>query len=331
MTSNSEQSLLSQQTVVETVEGQFLADVTAGLSAKPKRLPSKYFYDKNGDVLFQQIMQLPEYYLTKSEMDIFENKTAELAQAIGKEPFDLIELGAGDGSKTVHLLKYLNDQRAEFTFMPIDISGNILMSLQNQLEKQMPEISMKCLEGDYFDMLTKAVRMSKRRKVILMLGGNIGNMSKSEAIEFCCNLFQNLSPGDLVIMGFDLKKNPRQILDAYDDSKGVTSAFNLNLLNRINRELGGDFSLEKFEHYQAYDPISGDCKSYLVSLEKQQVSQSENIYQFEKDEVIFMEVSRKFSLEEIDQFAQESGFVCSNFIFDSKGWFSDVVWRVPQF
>ncbi|MDQ0965338.1 putative SAM-dependent methyltransferase [Flavobacterium sp. W4I14] len=179
-------------------------------------------------------------------------------------------------------------------------------------------------------MLTKAVRISNRRKVVLMLGGNIGNMGKSEAIEFCCKLFEKLSPGDLVIMGFDLKKNPRKILDAYNDSKGVTAEFNLNLLSRINRELNADFSLENFEHYQTYDPVSGECKSYLVSLEKQQVKQNNNVYHFEKDEVIFMEVSRKFEVKEIEQLAQQSRFICTDFIFDSKEWFSDVVWKVTQ-
>ncbi|MDQ0965339.1 putative SAM-dependent methyltransferase [Flavobacterium sp. W4I14] len=137
--------LLSQQTINYSAQERFLWDVKEGLSVKPKRLSSKYFYDNAGDALFQQIMQLPEYYLTRSEMDIFENKTAELAQAIGQDPFDLIELGAGDGSKTAHLLKYLHEKRVEFTFMPIDISGNILASLRDQLEKKMPEIIIKCL------------------------------------------------------------------------------------------------------------------------------------------------------------------------------------------
>jgi len=329
MTSGLELGLLSQPNKADAAAEQFLNDVIAGLSAKPKKLSSKYFYDKNGDALFQQIMELPEYYLTKSELDIFQNKTADLARAIGKVPFDLIELGAGDGSKTIHLLRYLTEKAAEFTFMPIDISGNILASLHHQLKAQISEISVTCLKGDYFDMLDEAVRISKRRKVVLMLGGNIGNMSKEEATAFCHSLFGRLSPGDLVIMGFDLKKNPATILNAYDDSKGITAAFNLNLLRRINRELGADFNLEQFQHYQTYDPISGDCKSYLVSMEKQQVKQGENVYLFEKDEVIFMEVSRKFALAEIEQLASISGFICSNFIFDSKGWFSDVLWEVP--
>lgn len=329
MISGHEQELIYQPTPVDVAAEQFLKDVKSGLTAKPKKLSSKYFYDKDGDALFQQIMQLPEYYLTRSELDIFQNKTADLAKAIGKAPFDLIELGAGDGSKTIHLLEHLSNQAAEFTFMPIDISGNILLSLNDQLKAQIPALSITCLKGDYFDMLDEAVKISVRRKVVLMLGGNIGNMNVDEASAFCKSLFQKLSPGDLVIMGFDLKKNPSTILKAYDDSKGITAAFNLNLLSRINRELGANFNLDQFEHYQTYDPISGDCKSFLVSMEKQQVNQGGNVYRFEKDEVIFMEVSRKFALAEIEQLASASGFVCSNFIFDSKGWFSDVVWEVP--
>lgn len=136
----------------------FLNDVLAGLHSNPKHLSSKYFYDKKGDELFQKIMAMPEYYLTRCELDIFKNKTSELAKAIrsGDEPFDLIELGAGDAMKSTYLLKYLNEKGTDFTYMPIDISGNILSVLENNLKKQLPDISITPLEGEYFQMLKKS-------------------------------------------------------------------------------------------------------------------------------------------------------------------------------
>lgn len=325
---HSEQDLLFNEAVRCLASEQFLMDVKLGLSAKEKHLSSKYLYDKGGDALFQEIMQMPEYYLTRCELDIFQNKTLELANAIGHEPFDLIELGAGDGSKSVHLLKYLTEKQVDFNFYPIDISANILQVLQADLKGKIPDLNIEGLEGDYFDRISVAVKKSSRRKVLMMLGANIGNMALDEARAFCATLRENLAPGDLVLIGFDLRKNPRTILDAYNDGSGITAAFNLNLLKRINRELYADFDLEGFEHYQTYDPQSGECKSFLVSLESQQVTLDHTLIGFEKNEVIFMEVSRKFTVSEIDELANQSGFMVRDFINDSREWFSDVVWQV---
>lgn len=325
---HSEQDLLFNEVIRCLASEQFLMDVKLGLSAKEKHLSSKYFYDKAGDALFQEIMKMPEYYLTRCEMDIFQNKTLELANAIEDEPFDLIELGAGDGSKSVHLLKHLSEKKVDFNFYPIDISANILQVLEGDLKGKITDLNIEGLEGEYFDRLSVAVKRSSRRKVVMMLGANIGNMALEEARVFCATLRRNLSPGDLVLIGFDLKKNPRTILDAYNDGSGITAAFNLNLLKRINRELYADFDLEGFEHYQTYDPQSGECKSFLVSLKSQQVTLDHTLIGFEKNEVIFMEVSRKFTASEIDELAHQSGFEVKNYIDDSKGWFSDVVWQV---
>ncbi len=183
--------MLNQQPQVEfSSADNFRRDVLEGLKTNPKRLSSKYFYDKRGDHLFQEIMAMPEYYLTKCELDIFKNKTAELAQLIipGNEPFDLIELGAGDAMKSTYLLQYLVDQDMDFTYMPIDISGNILSVLNEKLNTQLPSLPVLCLEGEYFEMLQKAASLSSRKKVILFLGGNIGNMSIEEAESFCFDL-----------------------------------------------------------------------------------------------------------------------------------------------
>lgn len=308
----------------------FSSDILKGLSAHPKKLSSKYFYDKTGDRLFQQIMAMPEYYLTDCELDIFQNKTEELAKAIShiNESFDLIELGAGDAMKSSYLLKNLVDKGTDFTYMPIDISGNILSVLQENLNKKLPELKIVPLEGEYFDMLDKATALSKRKKVVLFLGGNIGNMENEEARHFCSEVKRKLNPGDLFLVGFDLKKNPKTILAAYNDPAGITASFNLNLLTRINRELNADFKLENFQHYQNYDPISGACRSFLVSLCDQEVHVGSRLFHFKRDEWIDMEISQKFSEQDIKKLAVDAGFHILVEIRDAKSWFVDSVWMV---
>ncbi|PTT34596.1 L-histidine N(alpha)-methyltransferase [Chryseobacterium sp. HMWF028] len=308
----------------------FGPDVLKGLSDHPKKLSSKYFYDKTGDRLFQQIMAMPEYYLTDCELDIFQNKTEELAKAISNvnESFDLIELGAGDAMKSSYLLKNLVDKGTDFTYMPIDISGNILSVLQENLKKKLPELKILTLEGEYFDMLDKATALSKRKKVVLFLGGNIGNMESEEARHFCSEVNRKLNAGDLFLVGFDLKKNPNTILAAYNDPAGITASFNFNLLTRINRELKADFKVENFQHYQNYDPISGACRSFLVSLCDQEVHVGTHLFHFKKDEWIDMEVSQKFSEQDIKKLAEDSGFHILVEINDTKNWFVDSIWMV---
>jgi len=306
----------------------FLEDVLAGLRQHPKHLQSKYFYDQKGDRLFQEIMALPEYYLTRCEMDIFENKTAELASGIRSDqtPFDLIELGAGDASKSMHLIRYLKEQGTDFRYMPIDISGNILSVLEQKLQDSIPNLDIQSLEGEYFDMLYKASLLSSRRKVILFLGSNIGNMELEEAYRFCFELRKNLNKGDVVLIGFDLKKEPNTILNAYNDTKGVTASFNLNLLERINKELEADFIITQFEHYETYDPLTGACRSYLISLQEQQVKIGEHVFHFAANEPVYMEVSQKFSIEDTEKMAAQSGFQPHGRIMDNREWFVDVFW-----
>ncbi|SHE43664.1 dimethylhistidine N-methyltransferase [Chryseobacterium takakiae] len=310
----------------------FLNDVLNGLHSNPKHLSSKYFYDKKGDELFQKIMAMPEYYLTRCELDIFKNKTEELAKGIrsNHEPFDLIELGAGDAMKSTYLLKHLTEKGTDFTYMPIDISGNILSVLENNLKMQLPDINITPLEGEYFQMLKKAMKLSSRRKVILFLGGNIGNMTRKEAEKFCASLHQLLNIEDIVLIGFDLKKNPFTVLNAYSDKSGITAEFNLNLLSRINRELGGNFNIEQFEHYESYDPITGACRSFLISLKNQQVKIGKETIDFAENEVIDMEVSQKFSKSDIEYLAERSGFSIAGEISDSKDWFVDSIWKVNK-
>ena len=308
----------------------FRNDILSGLRSKPKKLSSKYFYDKNGDRLFQEIMAMPEYYLTPCELDIFKNKTSEIIRLIASqnEPFDLIELGAGDAMKSTFLLEKLVEENKEFSYMPIDISGNILSVLHETLSEKLPQLDIQLLEGDYFEMLKKAEAVSSRRKVVLFLGGNIGNMEPEDALEFCKAIYGSLSPGDMLLVGFDLKKNPRIILDAYNDAAGITAAFNLNLLKRINRELYADFVIDHFEHYQTYNPVDGACRSFLVSLYEQQIMIDGEVIDFEENELIHMEISQKFSHDEVLELAEKSGFKVLGEISDSKNWFIDSVWKV---
>jgi len=309
---------------------KFKNEILNGLSEEPKHLLSKYFYDKKGDELFQQIMNMPEYYLTDCELEIFTRKKNEIAKAVRAfdEPFDLVELGAGDATKSSYLLEYLVAQNADFTYMPIDISANIISILEENLTSKIPELQMTGLNGEYFEMLDKANEISSRRKVILFLGGNIGNMEIEEAYEFCNALKSKLNPNDILLIGFDLKKNPHTILAAYNDKAGITSSFNLNLLTRINEELAADFNIDQFIHYQTYDPLSGACRSYLISLEDQKVNIEDQEISFKANEAVYMEISQKYSEKEIDIMARKTGFKPLKQISDTKGWFVDAIWKV---
>lgn len=310
---------------------QFLKETLKGLEAMPKYMHSKYFYDEQGDYIFQQIMDMEEYYLTNAEMDILQNQSAELAQIISEKgtAFDLIELGAGDATKSVHLLRVLIDQQQEFSYLPIDISAHVIDDLESKLPSQFPTLDIRGLNGDYLDMLKEANLSSDRRKVVLFMGANIGNMSADDAAGFCQELSTLLSKDDILIIGFDLKKNPAKILAAYNDQEGITRAFNLNLLTRINRELGGDFVLDNFEHYACYDPESGMCKSYLISLEEQDVKIGDGVtISFKKDEYIFMEISKKYSIDDIESLASKSGFLCKHHLYDKDKYFVDSIWKV---
>jgi L-histidine N-alpha-methyltransferase len=308
---------------------QFHEDVVAGLSSKPKHLSSKYFYDANGDKLFQDLMACPEYYPTKCELEIFSEKAAEICKAImaNGDSFDLIELGAGDATKSAYLLQYLLEQKADFTYLPIDISDNVISYLNITLPVTLPGIKMNGLNGEYFHMLKQAAATSNRRKVVLFLGSNIGNMPIPVANNFCQELRYHLNEGDMVLMGFDLKKNPATVLAAYNDKGGITKRFNLNLLERINRELNGDFDVTKFEHYPTYDPETGACKSYLVSTQDQEVNISgKEKIKFAKDEYIYMEISQKFTVHQTELMAAKTAFKPTQNFFDSKNWFLDAIW-----
>jgi len=308
----------------------FLNEVLQDLGGTPKSLRSKYFYDDIGDDLFQQIMHCPEYYPTRCEEEILRSKAGVIAETLrnGFEQFDLIELGAGDATKTSYILQEFVRKDVNMTYMPVDISSSMIEYLSKSLPERIPGLKVQALNGEYFDMVDEANRRSSNHKAVLFLGGNLGNMPPEDGLEFCKKLASSLQKGDLVLIGFDLKKHPKVIHAAYDDAGGLTKAFNLNLLTRINRELGGNFDLNQFEHYASYDPSSGACKSFLISLKAQEVTISGQVIRFEQDEYIDMEISQKYSIEEIDRMADAAGFVPVERFFDSKNWFLDTVWRV---
>jgi L-histidine N-alpha-methyltransferase len=307
----------------------FGEDILKGLSQYPKKLPSKYFYDAKGDQLFQDIMNMPEYYLTDCEYDILQTQKDSILKLIGEDTFDLVELGAGDGTKTKVLLEHFLAQEADFCYSPIDISGNVLRHLKDDLELRWPQLCCEPLQGDYFKVLEDLALTHEIKKVILFLGANIGNFTQDRAEAFLEHVGDYMRPDDLLIVGFDLKKAPEVILNAYNDPAGITAAFNLNLLERINRELQANFQLDQFKHWETYDPISGATRSFIVSTKDQEVNIEAlgRTFHFEAWEAMDVELSQKYDVPMIEQLAEEAGFEVVEHLFDEKRYFMDSVWR----
>jgi len=309
-------------------QGLFYRDVVNGLSAYPKRLDAKYFYDAEGNLLFQRIMHSPEYYPTKCEMEIFVEQKSIIAAAVtlAGGAFDLIELGAGDATKSIHLLAELVTSGADFIYKPVAISGSMIKHLKDTLPREIPGLQMQGLEGEYLEMLRTEAESSSLRKVVLFLGSNIGNMDNRVALDFLKEVRAALNKGDLLLVGIDLVKDPDTIRAAYNDKAGITRQFNLNLLKRINRELQADFEVSAFKHFPTYDPLSGACKSYLVSTRDQVVTIGAHQIEFKKHEAIDMEISQKFTPEQTRYMAYFSGFKPVQEFFDRQGWFLDGLW-----
>lgn len=308
---------------------QFKKDVDKGLSSFPKTLPSKYFYDKKGDDLFVQIMHLPEYYVTRAELDIFKNKTQNIIDALQLNAdtyFELIELGAGDGLKTKELLKLLDKQNYKFDYFPIDISQNALDNLEKSINNQLPNISINKKQGDYFQVL-KSLKNTNHQKIILFLGSNIGNLPDDIASDFIYKLGANLKANDKLLLGVDLIKSASVILPAYNDSQGVTMEFNLNLLHRINKELGGNFIIDSFTHQPKYSEREGIAKSFLESSKSQNVyiEKIDKLFSFEKGEKILTEISRKYNDEIIKRIIKKTDFNIIEKLTDNKQYFADYI------
>lgn len=318
---------------------QFAEDVLKGLSSTPKELSSKYFYDDEGSRLFQEIMKLPEYYLTGCENEIFERQTNEIFQAFSggnasvnrhaSTAFDLVELGAGDGTKTAVLIDHFLRQNADITYAPIDISQVALDALTEKFNREFPSLRMNAMNGDYFTILESLKNDSGGRKILLFLGSNIGNFSREQSVGFFRSLREVMGGDDHLFIGFDLQKDPHIIAAAYDDPAGVTARFNLNLLTRINNELGGNFDIDKFTHYANYRPIEGSARSFLISREKQSVhiKMLGGSFEFDRWEAVFMEISQKYSPRMIEELAAESGFEIEQNFYDSRYYYCDSLWK----
>ena len=309
-----------------TATTTFEKDVVKGLTNFPKSLSSKYFYDKKGDALFQEIMAMPSYYLTDSEYEIFETHKEAICNLFeDTNGFDLIELGAGDGKKTKVLLHHLSEKNKEFTYLPIDISQNVLDGLKESVEREIPNVNIKPQQGMYFDVLKDLTNYNNRKKVIMVLGSNIGNLLHPKAIEFLSNIQEAMNEGDLLFMGFDQKKNPQTILDAYNDLEGITAAFNKNVLHRINSEMDANFNVGQFRHWEVYNPETGTAKSYLVSKTEQEVyiKKLDLKVSFKAWETIHTEISQKYDDAIVSWLAAESGLTITNQFTDAKEYYKN--------
>ena len=309
------------------MDSTFAIDVKKGLESDPKFLSSKYFYDSVGDELFIKITQLPEYYLTDCELEIFNEQSDKIIEAfkIQNQSFEIYELGAGDGTKTIELLKEIRHKN--FRFIPIDISSNALNTLSKKIERVLPDLQFEGRQGEYFEILNTLKGTSK--KIILFLGSNIGNLNDNEARSFICNIASKMNNGDMFFLGVDLKKSKDIILPAYNDNQGITAEFNLNLLKRINHELGGTFDIKNFSHQPEYDEEAGVAYSYLQS-EKDQVvylDELDKSFGFKKGEKIHTEISRKYDEQILQKIITGSGLKLNKLFYDSRKYFCNALFE----
>lgn len=305
-------------------------EVLVGLSSSPKRLPSRYFYDDRGSELFQEIMGVPEYYLTNAEDEILQRHAGDIITAMGDTPFDLVDLGAGDGAKTAHLLRYAAERNLPMTYVPVDISEGAMKGLVDSVAERFESIETLGLVGEYAGSLRwMAQNRSERPKLVCFLGSNIGNFNKAQARGFLSRIWAHSNKADRLLVGFDLKKDIELLLKAYNDPKGVTAAFNLNLLTRLNRELDANFDLSQFRHYGTYEVSTGAMESYLVSLKPQTVRVGflQREFTFKEWEPVHTEYSYKYLRSDIDALARDSGFAVAHRFEDTRGYFVDDVWK----
>ena len=315
-----------------TATTELARHVAEGLRREPKALSSMYFYDDAGSRLFQQIMDLPEYYPTRTEFSIFCEHGAAIAAALSagaEEAFTLVELGAGDGAKTKLLLRELLAAGPAFSYAPVDISAGAMTGLVDALQRELPALRVTPVVASYATALGQ-LRTWPGSKAVLFLGSNIGNFGPAERLDFLRQLAAPLTVADRLLIGFDLQKDPRRIRAAYDDAQGITAAFNLNLLTRLNRELGADFDLAHWQHYTDYNPLNGAVRSYLVSTRTQRVRLAalDETFDFAAWEVIHTENSYKFTLPQVEALAAEAGLRVAAIFTDAASDFADVVLAV---
>lgn len=321
-------------TLPETPQS-FEEAVLAGLSESPKRISSKWLYDKRGNTLFRLITRQPEYSIPGCEMEALLQNRDRIAKHLGIQPFNMVELGAGsDGEKAGILLEEFTLSGLDFTFVPIDISPGAIETLAGEVKSRFPSLEVVPITAEFSQGLREVqARLSGRRNLVLFLGSSIGNYNFAEARVFFRELLETLNNGDLILVGFDLKggtKKLEHIVAAYNDAMGFTADFNLNLLHRMIRELGAVIDVSQFRHYEPYNPLTGAMESCLISLTPQTIWVSGQSFDFEAWEPIRVEYSYKYLLSDVESLAADSGFQIVDNFFDGKRWFVDSLWRVVK-
>jgi L-histidine N-alpha-methyltransferase len=302
----------------------FARDVREGLTSRPKRLSCCYFYDQEGSNLFEEICELPEYYLPAAEREILLTRAAAIVSQFPQE-MTLVELGSGNAAKTRILIEAILRRQENLSYVPIDICRTVLEESSVQLLKEYPALEIVAVAGEYHEGLRHLQAEMDRPKLILWLGSNVGNFDRQEAAQFLRRVQTSMGPDDRLLVGIDMRKDRAVLEKAYDDSRGVTAQFNLNLLARINRELGGHFDLEKFRHRAVYNDEIGRIEMYLDSLCGQEVAidQLKLKISFAAGEAIHTENSYKYSLPEIDALAAGAGMRVEHRWLDSEKRFSE--------
>jgi L-histidine N-alpha-methyltransferase len=310
-----------------TPRSSFASDVERGLTALPKSLPPKYFYDSLGSALFEAICELPEYYVTRAETEILTSFAEEIVRCFPPRA-RVVELGSGNARKTRLLIEALLLRHEDLHYVPLDIDAGILDKGSRALLGDYPSLQITAVVSDFRQpSIAIPPPGPHERTAVLFLGSSIGNLDPDAAAAMLRDLRRALAPGDALLLGADLRK-PRLILEpAYDDALGVTAAFNLNMLQRINRELAGTFRLDRFSHRAFYDERLHRIEMHLVSREAQRVAIDELGIEvdFAEGESIHTENSYKYDEATLAMLAAESGFSIEHRWTDSRGWFADVL------
>ena len=297
----------------------FREDVIEGLSQPQKALPPKYFYDAEGSRLFDRICRLPEYYPTRAELALTRAHLADIARFAGRR-CELVEYGSGASLKTRLLLGALRPA----AYVPVDISHSALAGAARRLAREFGWLHIFAVVGDFSQPLRLPVFRPRagRRRVVYFPGSTIGNLDLEEAQAFLSMSRAQVGAGGAMLIGVDLKKDARLLHAAYNDARGVTARFNLNLLRRVNRELGADFDLRRFAHYAFYNAGLGRVEMHLVSLARQRVRLGRHRFAFERGETIHTENSYKYSVAEFRALAAEAGFRSARAWQDAQGRFA---------
>ncbi|PYI84113.1 MAG: L-histidine N(alpha)-methyltransferase [Verrucomicrobia bacterium] len=302
----------------EPAKSEFLSEAIAGLSSTPRTLPCKYFYDARGAALFQKISELPEYYLTRAELQILDRYCGDIARALGPN-IELIGLGTGAGTKTRILLEKLE---APAAYIPVDISKKQLERSTASFRKIFPTLEILPVCADYLEpiRLPSPARQALR-KIVYFPGSTIGNFEPDAARQFLQRVANHCRRGGGLLIGVDLQKDRHVLERAYNDSAGVTAQFNLNLLARANRELGADFDLEQWQHYAVYNSTESRIEIYLISEIDQTVRLQDRQFDFRAGERIATEYSYKYTKESVIELTREAGFDFSQMWTDDARWF----------